>query len=238
MSVILIQLFLSAALSTGPGAGGFVHDQWGPMQGLPQSSVTAILRTRDGYLWLGTQGGLVRFDGVRFTVFSPSTHPGLRNSRIRALFEDRNQTLWIATEDGLVNYEHGVFSPLAQPQPMAGAIATMAGPDDGLLFVGPKRITRGDGSTLFSGTGISSIAAGDSGETWIGTTAGLVKYASHGVITYTAADGLPDGAVLSLLKARDGTLWVGTTAGLAQFEAGRVTRVYRRELRDPEVWSL
>src|SRR6186713_1228263 len=157
MSVILIQLFLSAALSTGPGAGGFVHDQWGPMQGLPQSSVTAILRTRDGYLWLGTQGGLVRFDGVRFTVFSPSTHPGLRNSRIRALFEDRNRTLWIGTEDGLVTYEHGAFSPAAQPPLMTSTIAAMAGPDDGLLFAAPERITRRDGSTLFSGAGITSV---------------------------------------------------------------------------------
>src|SRR5881394_315633 len=104
MSVTFIQLLLSAALSVGPGpgTGGFVNDQWGAMQGLPQSSVTAILRTSDGYLWLGTQGGLVRFDGVRFEVFSPSTHPGLRSSRIRALFEDRNKTLWIGTEDGLV----------------------------------------------------------------------------------------------------------------------------------------
>src|SRR5689334_17068807 len=56
--------------------------------GLPQNSVIAITQTRDGYLWLGTLYGLVRFDGIRFTVFDESNTPGLNSGRIVFLFED------------------------------------------------------------------------------------------------------------------------------------------------------
>src|SRR6185503_19334605 len=63
-----------------------------------QSSVIAMTQTRDGYLWLGTLKGLVRFDGIRFTVFDEANTPGLNSSRIMSLFEDSQRNLWIGTE--------------------------------------------------------------------------------------------------------------------------------------------
>src|SRR5258708_27510458 len=63
--------------------------------GLPQNSVIAITQTRDGYLWLGTLNGLVRFDGVRFTVFDESNTPGLSSGRIVLLFEDSQSNFWL-----------------------------------------------------------------------------------------------------------------------------------------------
>src|SRR6266705_365245 len=66
--------------------------------GLPQNSVIAITQTRDGYLWLGTLNGLVRFDGIRFTVFDESNTRGLNSDRIVHLFEDSQANLWIGTE--------------------------------------------------------------------------------------------------------------------------------------------
>src|ERR1700720_1247414 len=77
-------------------------DDWQVEQGLPQSSVTSIVQTRDGYLWLGTFNGLARFDGVQFKVFNPNNAPGLPSSRILQLFEDRRGTLWVGTEEGSV----------------------------------------------------------------------------------------------------------------------------------------
>jgi ligand-binding sensor domain-containing protein len=68
----------------------YVRDAWEPEQGLPETSVMAILQTRDGYLWLGTQGGLARVDGVGFALF-------LKDQHIHALLEDREGTLWIGT---------------------------------------------------------------------------------------------------------------------------------------------
>ena len=73
---------------------------WQDKDGLPQNSVLAIARTRDGYLWLGTVEGLVRFDGVRFTVFDRTNTPEIGNSHITALLEDRSGTLWIGTAGG------------------------------------------------------------------------------------------------------------------------------------------
>ena len=61
---------------------------WKTENGLPDNAVTAVVQTRDGYLWVGTYGGLVRFDGVRFTVFNSASTPGLQSDRITGLFED------------------------------------------------------------------------------------------------------------------------------------------------------
>ena len=83
---------------------------WTTENGLPQNSVNDILQTRDGYLWLATFGGLVRFDGLRFTVFDRSI-AGIESQRIRALHEDRGGTLWAATEDGmLIRYRDEHFT--------------------------------------------------------------------------------------------------------------------------------
>src|ERR1700733_13536462 len=63
-------------------------DVWQREDGLPQNSVTSIKQTSDGYLWLGTQDGLVRFDGIRFQLFDQNNTPAIKNSRIVQLFED------------------------------------------------------------------------------------------------------------------------------------------------------
>ncbi len=88
----------------------FIIDVWetGPgEQKLPQSSVISIIQTRDGYIWLGTLNGLVRFDGVRFTVFDVANTPELECNQIIHLFEDNRQNLWVGTETAgvlLVNH--------------------------------------------------------------------------------------------------------------------------------------
>src|SRR5262245_33842966 len=87
-----------------------LFDSWSTENGLPQNSVNDILQTRDGYLWLATFGGLVRFDGVRLVVFDRAT-AGIGSQRLRKLHEDRNGTLWIATEDGmLIRYKDDSFT--------------------------------------------------------------------------------------------------------------------------------
>ncbi len=79
--------------------GRYSVDTWGTEQGLlPEVSVIAMTQTRDGYLWLGTLNGLVRFDGVRFTVFDESNTPKLESSPIVRLFEDSQSNLWVGTE--------------------------------------------------------------------------------------------------------------------------------------------
>ena len=111
---LLILLCLGAAA---PAAAQYRFDHWTADNGLPQNSVREIVQTRDGYLWFTTFDGLVRFDGVRFTVFNKSNSPGLATNRIVSLFEDRNGDLWAGLETGEVVRRHqGRFTTYTQAQ--------------------------------------------------------------------------------------------------------------------------
>ena len=78
----------------------FIVDAWSTEQGLPGSVVISVIQARDGYLWLGTQHGLVRFDGIHFTVFDEGNTPGLINDQVDHLFQDSHTNLWIGTDAG------------------------------------------------------------------------------------------------------------------------------------------
>jgi len=107
----------------------FLVDVWGTEDGLPQSSVIALTQTRDGYLWLGTLNGLVRFDGKSFTRFNVNNTPGLPDNRIVFLFEDSRQTLWVGTETaGLCAVKNGMVRSF--PETSAGDSITCALEDE------------------------------------------------------------------------------------------------------------
>ena len=78
----------------------YVLHTWQAESGLPQDSVTAVVQSHDGYIWIGTYSALARFDGVHFTIFDTSSTPGLEGSRVTSLFESADGTLWIGEEDG------------------------------------------------------------------------------------------------------------------------------------------
>jgi ligand-binding sensor domain-containing protein/signal transduction histidine kinase len=82
----------------------FIVDSWnvdsGPDKSLPDNEVISVIQTRDGYLWLGTLHGLVRFDGIKFTVFNENNTPGLASEGIVYLFEDKQTNLWVGTDAG------------------------------------------------------------------------------------------------------------------------------------------
>ncbi len=89
-------------------------DSWTTDNGLPQNSISSIIQTRDGYLWMATFDGLVRFDGVQFKVFDKSNTKGLSTNRFTALYEDKDGTLWAGTNDGgLTRYSNGLFTSSA-----------------------------------------------------------------------------------------------------------------------------
>src|SRR5258706_6470507 len=86
------------AASTSQSDTSCIIDSWSVEQNLPQSSVISVIQTKDGYLWLGTLNGLVRFDGSRFTIFNQNNTPGLDSDRIVYLFEDSRTNLWVGTD--------------------------------------------------------------------------------------------------------------------------------------------
>jgi ligand-binding sensor domain-containing protein/signal transduction histidine kinase len=99
----LVSVLAATAGVAGHPGSQFIVDSWSTREGLPQSSVISVIQTRDGYLWLGTLNGLVRFDGIRFTVFDEENTPGLNSDRIIYLFEDSHTNLWIGTDAGGVS---------------------------------------------------------------------------------------------------------------------------------------
>ncbi len=86
---------LVLVLSSNKTSAQYQFDLWNTDNGLPHNTIRAILQTRDGYLWLASLDGLVRFDGVRFTVFTTGNTPALKSNRCTSLFEDQAGQLWI-----------------------------------------------------------------------------------------------------------------------------------------------
>ena len=114
-ALLLSWLLMGACVSS--ASAQYRFDNWTTENGLPQNSVLAITQTRDGYLWLATYNGLVRFDGVRFTVFDKNNTKAFSTSRISDLGEDATGALWIGTtEGGVLRYQNGVFTAFTREQ--------------------------------------------------------------------------------------------------------------------------
>jgi ligand-binding sensor domain-containing protein len=180
-SAVLLLLF-ELLLSTACYAAGLTPyriDSWQVDDGLPQSSVLSIVQTQDGYLWMGTFGGLVRFDGVQFRVFTPNNAANLPSSRILSLFEDRRGRLWIGTEEGyLAQYAHGEFHVCSPPGwvKLSGYIQGFAeSPDERLWLLSPQselmRFSSDQQSVSPTNSGllrtnVNSIAGDALGQVW------------------------------------------------------------------------
>src|ERR1700680_1282778 len=110
LAVLLVGVCAPAfALDPSLQPSQYVLDNWQIPEGLPQTSVQAIARTPDGYLWVGTQEGSGRFEGVRFRVSDTNTEGAIPNKYITALFVDRAGRLWIGTRSGVAVLENGHF---------------------------------------------------------------------------------------------------------------------------------
>src|SRR5688500_9397047 len=83
---------------------------WQSSDGLPEDFTQAFAQTPDGYLWIGTSGGLARFDGVRFAVFNAGNETAFGDDSVYSLSTSRDGTLWAGTEGGgLIRYRQGSF---------------------------------------------------------------------------------------------------------------------------------
>jgi diguanylate cyclase (GGDEF)-like protein len=232
----------ASALDPGRAVTQYRHDHWHIEEGLPQSSVEAIFQTRDGYLWLGTQEGLARFDGVRFAVFDRSNTPALRHNRVVALYQDGVGALWIGTEGGgLTRYESGQFTTRrvadGLPNDRVRAITEdtsgqlWIGTDGGLVVV-PRQGSRGfERMTDLPGQAVLALHPRRAGGVWVGTESGLAWCSrAAGAATRVAASIPP---ILSLWEDEDGSVWAGTLRGLFHVE-GSTARVFGASAGLPE----
>ena len=228
----------------------YSHTSWKVRDGFTNSLISSIAQTPDGYLWLGTEFGLYRFDGVRNVLWQPPAHQQLPSNWIFSLHVSRDGTLWIGTAKGLVSLKNG---ELTHYQELAGRYIFKVLEDrDGLVWVSGGAVPAGrlcairtgsvqcfgdDGSL---GRAVFNIYEDSKGNLWAGVKEGLWRWKPGPPKFYPLA-GEPDG-IQCLGEDTDGTLLVGWNSGIHRFIDGK-TETYpfsnrvgpmrgRRMLRD------
>ncbi|HMJ61254.1 MAG TPA: two-component regulator propeller domain-containing protein, partial [Bryobacteraceae bacterium] len=202
----------------------YVRQTWQSRSGLPHNTVMAIAQTADGYVWLGTEEGLARFDGDRFAIFKRNTAE-LRSDIIFSLLVDRKGDLWIGTRGGgLTRYSHGRFQAFSSHNELPSeSILALYEDSGGAIWIGTaggglSEYRNGSFHTFTTADGLAdntvfSIAGDAHGALWIGTHNGLSKLSGRKFTTFRAADGLGSDYVRATYVDGKGTVWAGTNDG-------------------------
>jgi ligand-binding sensor domain-containing protein/signal transduction histidine kinase len=202
--------------------------------GLPQNRIHTISQTADGYLWIGTSGGLVRFDGDRFFVFDRSNTPAFRDDSILALCPSRDGSLWIGTEGGrLLRYRKGAFEVFGPSQGLTNpfvrnlyedsAGTLWIGTDRGFFRLADGRIDRLDGKGDIPVAAITGFSGDRTGKLWVAANIGMLVVENgkaRRFLPQTSA--LP--AVRGVYQTRDGNVWLLTSAGLRRLDGHQFSR--------------
>jgi len=188
--VLLVCAGRAGGLDPGRAAGEFARRAWQTDSGLPQNTVHSIAETQDGYVWVATEEGLARFDGLGFKIFDRQNTPALKSNDVRALLAGvRARDLWVCTAAGVARLSDGEWQTFTNADGLAS--------DD-----------------------VAAAYEDRAGAVWFATSAGLSRYADGKFESFTTKDGLSGGGVLSVAEDSEGALWVGTDEGLSRFQAG------------------
>jgi signal transduction histidine kinase/ligand-binding sensor domain-containing protein/DNA-binding response OmpR family regulator len=221
----------------------YVIDNWQIADGLPQSSVAAIARTPDGYLWVGTQEGLARFDGVRFVTYDSSNVADFPNKFITTLFVDHSGKLWVGGWSGIAVVENGRVQRYDKTGPLANAdVRAMAEDQNNRLWIATAHglfvVNGGDlalidpASELHDGP-INALQVDAHGALWVATGSGALyrfdgrRFHSVESVSHSAVD-----AITAMLIDPDGSLWFGTNNGslFREVGSGEIAAIQRAQL--------
>ncbi|MBX7220682.1 MAG: GAF domain-containing protein [Blastocatellia bacterium] len=202
--------------------------------GLPSNTIYALFQDRTGFLWIGTDSGLCRYDGVLFTIFAKSD--GLPESNVRAMCEDPQGRLWVATEAGICSFENGRFTTYttAQGLPNNHVYSAICARDGSLWFGtanGLAHLVNGKFTTYGQNQGVPperiwALLEDHNRTLWIGTRGGgLVKYSNGAFTRFSRREGLPDERIFGLSEDPQGKIWITTSGGLSSFD-GTKFRTY------------
>ncbi|HXC99176.1 MAG TPA: two-component regulator propeller domain-containing protein, partial [Verrucomicrobiae bacterium] len=187
----------TSGVSLGVGKLPFTFRSWQRQQGLPQDLIRSIAQTRDGYLWIGTDDGVARFDGVKFVSFG--LPEGLHSGSVRTLFGDSEGTLWIGSVGGgLICRRDGHFTPFTMRDGLpSDSITALAEDRDGRLWIGTDaglavwKDGRPDSLAItekFKGKAITALFKDSQGNMWIGSAgAGVFRFQSGKLVQMTDA---------------------------------------------------
>lgn len=154
------------------------HQSWSTENGLPQNSVHQVFQSSDGYIWIATEDGVARFDGIDFKIFGHENTPAFTSNDTCCFAQDSNGFLWIGTSDGLVQYKVGKFRHF----PVADTIISLSTDDSGsVVALTGNSILRFDGKGFFplplpSSATPTAIGKADEGSLWIASTSGMFQY--------------------------------------------------------------
>ena len=228
----LLVSLLIAHVKAEPQPPQYVGTVWQTEQGLPQNSVNAIVQDHRGYLWIGTFGGLARFDGERFTVFGSADTPGFGSDQILSLYETRSGVLWIGTVDGgLTRLHDGVATTYTERDGLpSGFISSIRGDAEGNVWINTSR-----GVAHFAGAKLEAypthrgkavrefyLQARD-GSMWFRSGEEVLRFGADGSV---ATLNVLKPSVFLVQEARDGSIWI------AARDAYRLVRYYQGVFSD------
>ena len=208
-------------------------ESWRQPQGLPQNSIITIRQTRDGYLWVGTKGGLTRFDGVRFTTFRKSRQ--VSETEVWDVAEAPDGTLWIATYgSGVAHLANGVFTQYSLEEGLPSKfVSAICVARDGVTWAATdKALARIEGGHVHVVTekegvreqDIRSVQCDDDGGVWIGTNEGQLYRHDKGRIVETPIPGPTLNSIHAVHRGPDDSLWVSGDTELLRLKDGVWTR--------------
>jgi signal transduction histidine kinase/ligand-binding sensor domain-containing protein len=216
----------AVALDPALDVSQYAHTAWRIRDGFTKGKIQSIAQTTDGYLWLGTELGLVRFDGVRAVPWQPPAGEQLPSNRIGPLLVARDGTLWIATLKGLASWKDG---KLTQYPEVAGQVGELLQDHEGTVWFemlapgrvcaikGPKVQCYGAGSL---GAWAASLYEDHKGNLWVGAQTGLWRWAP-GTPEHSM---FPRGGVQvrSVIEDEEGALLLDTGDGLKRLVHGKI----------------
>lgn len=219
------------ALNPAEDPANYIVSQWDTESGLPHNAIKQLFQTRDGYLWIGTGYGLARFDGLAFTVFTPSNTPAMLNGQITALAQTADDSLWIGTSDGLVRYQDGRFTTYTIDHGLRSRTinALCIAPDGSLWIGGREGITRWvNGSfvndidtSAYDTFGLRTISATGGNTLWIATGPEVLRYRDGAFTRFGAEEGITSERVEKVRQEADGTVLAITQSGLLELVGDR-----------------
>ena len=183
IAVLLGHGLTAIALEPSTPLANYGRQTWVMENGLPQNTVQALLQTRDGFVWLGTEVGLVRFDGNGFQVFDRNSTPALPGNDVRCLLETKDGALWIGTSEGLARWKDGVVKAFTTRDGLPGngirALVEAANgglwvwTDGGLARLNGEKFVAQDVVGGLPASAITTVTGDGRGDLWVSTSEGV-----------------------------------------------------------------